>query len=384
MGPSIFVIWKAALLKKRILIYTPPPVETACLAVYNICLMATIPFGTAISPQNKPNERLQPLFCVGIHDMDHMQAITGGYVACTTDKIFMFKPQLYDVLIDLSASTSKTSYSTSTLAHPKIQETRDIQGDIVLQDAGPHLIDNRRYFVLLQQLGRFRRQQEWLQRRLCAEAALSGASDVRMESSTQELNASALYTDGLTPEGGFNMSDTLRKMITGGWWWWYGDDDSDAEPEEYESLITRATQVQAMESDPQQGQDPRPSSTRLQDLQAQSSGTPDMEAIRFFHNLTRAILSDLARLISFRTTAAIFEDRGPPSQSLDGYETSWIEITKDDIQELGLDPGRDAQFIRALGRLYFDADIRQRNSTFSLWCQGVARLALSSCNTCCG
>lgn len=32
MGPSIFVLWKAALLKKRILIYTPPPVETACLA----------------------------------------------------------------------------------------------------------------------------------------------------------------------------------------------------------------------------------------------------------------------------------------------------------------------------------------------------------------
>ncbi|KAF9931796.1 hypothetical protein BGZ67_005102 [Mortierella alpina] len=247
--------------------------------IYNICLMATIPFGTAISPQNKPNDRLQPLFCVGIHDVDHMRAMTGGYVACTTDKIFMFKPQLYDVLIDLSASPSKISYSTSKLAHPKIQETRDIKGEIVLQDVGPHLVDHRRYFALLQQLGRFRRQQEWLQRRLCVEAALSGASDVRMESSTQDLDTSVLYTDGFVPEGGLNMSDTLRKMITGGWWWWYGDDDSDAEPEEHESLIPRATQVQGLESEPQ-GQYPRLSSTRLQELQAQSYGTTDMEAIR--------------------------------------------------------------------------------------------------------
>ncbi|KAF9571761.1 hypothetical protein EC968_000207 [Mortierella alpina] len=241
--------------------------------------MATIPFGATVPPQNKPNDRLQPLFCVGIHDIEHMKAITGGYVACTTDKIFMFKPQLYDILIDLSASPSKLSYSTSKVARPKIQETRDIEGDIVLLDVGPHLVDNRRYFALLQQLGRFRRQQEWLQRRLCVEAALSGTSDARMESSTQDLSASALYTEGFVPEGGLNMSDTLRKMITGGWWWWYGDGDSDADPEEYESLIPRATQVQGLESE-LQGQDSTLSSTRLQDLQAQSSGTPDMEAIR--------------------------------------------------------------------------------------------------------
>lgn len=191
----------------------------------------------------------------------------------------MFKPQLYDVLVDLSASTSKVSYSTSKLAHPKIQETRDVKGDFVLQDVHPHLVDNRRYFALLQQLGRFRRQQEWLQRRLCIEAALSEAIDVRIESSTQDLDASALRTEGFVREGGLNMSDTLRKMITGGWWWWYGDGDSEAEPEEYESLIPRATQIQGLESE-LQGQDASLSSTRLQDLQAQSSGTPDMEAIR--------------------------------------------------------------------------------------------------------
>lgn len=32
MGPAIFILWKAALLRKRILIYTPPPVESTCLA----------------------------------------------------------------------------------------------------------------------------------------------------------------------------------------------------------------------------------------------------------------------------------------------------------------------------------------------------------------
>ena len=29
-GPTIFLLWKAALLKKRILFYSPPPVEEAC------------------------------------------------------------------------------------------------------------------------------------------------------------------------------------------------------------------------------------------------------------------------------------------------------------------------------------------------------------------
>jgi hypothetical protein len=29
-GPTIFLLWKAALLKKRILFYSPPPVEESC------------------------------------------------------------------------------------------------------------------------------------------------------------------------------------------------------------------------------------------------------------------------------------------------------------------------------------------------------------------
>jgi len=50
--------------------------------VYNICLMATIPFEVASISQHKSTDRMQPLFCVGIHDIDHMSTLRSGYVAC--------------------------------------------------------------------------------------------------------------------------------------------------------------------------------------------------------------------------------------------------------------------------------------------------------------
>lgn len=44
--------------------------------------MATIPSGELPLAQSRSNERLQPLFCVGIHDIDHMSSLRGGFVAC--------------------------------------------------------------------------------------------------------------------------------------------------------------------------------------------------------------------------------------------------------------------------------------------------------------
>ncbi|KAI8604737.1 hypothetical protein EDD21DRAFT_193702 [Dissophora ornata] len=374
MGPSVYSLWKAALLKKRILIYTPLPIEAACLSVYNICLMATIPSGATSIPPGRSSERIQPLFCVGIYDIDHMSDIRGGYVACTTDKLFLSKPQLYDVLVDLSAASN-----------PRIQHTRRTLQGYEGEDFHPNAMDNRRYFTLLQQLGKYRRRQEWMQRRLYAEAASSGIVDEDEESgepvSMERPEISKASDSVMHPTAtGFNMSDTLGKMLTGGWWWWYGGDDNDAESEDFEPLIPRGT-IQNEEHESPDGDRPL-SGARLQVLQTQTSSSSDTEAIRFFHNLTSTLLSELGRLIYFKATAAIFEDVEPLTARADESGSSrQVEISKQDMRQLGLDPCKDSGFVDELGRLYFGSGVRLQDSGLVNWCRSLCSCGCGS--SCC-
>ncbi|KAI7830472.1 hypothetical protein BC939DRAFT_499596 [Gamsiella multidivaricata] len=377
LGPSIYILWKAALLRKRILIYTPPPIESACLFVYNVCLMATVPFGTSVISQSKSNEKIQPLFCVGIHDIDHMEALRGGYVACTTDKLFLFKSQLYDVLVDLSAPTTKAIYATPSSAHPLIQIVKSTGKGLEQTECHPNAADNRRYFILLQELGRFRRRQEWMQRRLYAEAASSGSyTDPGETEDASELHEPELPTIDSTagmPVSGFNMSDTLRKMLTGGWWWWYGGEDS--EEDGLESLLPRAT-VPEQEHESQDENGPL-SGARLQVIHTQASGSSDTEAIRFFHNLTSILFMDLGQLIAFKETAAIFEEA--ESVSIIAEEDASrrpVEISRQDMRQLGLDPFKDCDFVHELGRLYFGSEVQLDDSGFSVWCCNLSSCCL--------
>ncbi|KAF9918837.1 hypothetical protein BX616_005215 [Lobosporangium transversale] len=372
MGPAIYTIWKAALTRKRILICTKTPIEPSCLFVYNICLMATIPPGAISYSQTKFTERMQPLFCVGLHDIDNMQNIQGGYVACTTDKLFLFKPQLYDVLVDLSSTNYKSAYPRICIVNETLRENE-------LEECCPNAIDKRRYFSMLQQLNRFRRRQEWMQRHLCTEAASTEAYEENEELS--ELSSTDMQTiecERSSSKGGFNMSDTLRKMVTGGWWWWYGGDGT--EDDSLEPLIT--TPTSQADSEHLSGDRDRPlSGACLQVLQTRTCGSADTEAIRFFHNLTSTLLSDLGRLISFKTTAAIFDDDDdePLSPDLENEISNRpIEISIQDLRQLGLDPYKDHEFVLELGRIYFGTRLQVQHSDWNLWCCRVTSCCSAS------
>ncbi|KAE8613281.1 hypothetical protein XENTR_v10007653 [Xenopus tropicalis] len=94
-GEQIFVLWKFALLRKRILIFSPPPVGVVCYRVYCCCCLAnvTLPGIGATAPESKP------FFYVSVADIQTLDA-EGSYVACTTEKIFEQKQDLYDVYVD--------------------------------------------------------------------------------------------------------------------------------------------------------------------------------------------------------------------------------------------------------------------------------------------
>uniref|UniRef100_A0A8C5R9J6 DENN domain-containing protein 11 n=1 Tax=Laticauda laticaudata TaxID=8630 RepID=A0A8C5R9J6_LATLA len=94
-GEQILTLWKFALLRKRILIFSPPPVGVVCYRVYCCCCLANVSLpgigGTV--PESKP------FFYVNVADIEMLETEI-AYVACTTEKIFEEKQDLYDVYVD--------------------------------------------------------------------------------------------------------------------------------------------------------------------------------------------------------------------------------------------------------------------------------------------
>ncbi|GCB80141.1 hypothetical protein scyTo_0018022 [Scyliorhinus torazame] len=93
-GEQIMVLWKFALLRKRILIFSPPPVGVVCYRVYCCCCLANVSLpGIGGSPESKP------YFYISVADIETLETEV-SYVACTTEKIFEEKKDLYDVYVD--------------------------------------------------------------------------------------------------------------------------------------------------------------------------------------------------------------------------------------------------------------------------------------------
>ncbi|XP_053283147.1 DENN domain-containing protein 11 [Pleuronectes platessa] len=94
-GEQIMVLWKFALLRKRLLLFSPPPVGVVCYRVYCLCCLANVSLpGVGVSVPE-----LRPFFYINIADIPTLETEM-SYVACTTEKIFEEKKELYDVYID--------------------------------------------------------------------------------------------------------------------------------------------------------------------------------------------------------------------------------------------------------------------------------------------
>ncbi|XP_072772155.1 DENN domain-containing protein 11-like isoform X2 [Nerophis lumbriciformis] len=94
-GEQIMVLWKLALLRRRILIFSPPPVGVVCYRVYCCCCLANVSIpgvGVAVP-------ELRPFFYVNVADIGALENEL-SYVACTTEKILEEKRDLYDVYVD--------------------------------------------------------------------------------------------------------------------------------------------------------------------------------------------------------------------------------------------------------------------------------------------
>ncbi|XP_041113051.1 DENN domain-containing protein 11-like [Polyodon spathula] len=94
-GEQIIVLWKFALLRKRILMFSPPPVGVVCYRVYGCCCLANVSLpGIGVSVPE-----FRPFFYINVADIEVLETEV-SYVACTTEKIFEEKKGLYDVYVD--------------------------------------------------------------------------------------------------------------------------------------------------------------------------------------------------------------------------------------------------------------------------------------------
>ncbi|KAJ7641307.1 hypothetical protein FB45DRAFT_354788 [Roridomyces roridus] len=116
LGPSSLTLYKHVVGRRRILIYTLPPVEAASILCQVAADMAyeqqveyTTPSAASSPPlRGKCKEGISVLGMVTLNDLDRLQTEGNsgrGWVACTTDAIFLEKPSCYDLLIDLTTST---------------------------------------------------------------------------------------------------------------------------------------------------------------------------------------------------------------------------------------------------------------------------------------
>jgi hypothetical protein len=122
-GPLIFPLYRASLLRKRILIVTEAPVQTSCDYVYALALLSSLP--QSLSPffneDGAPPLRPRPIFNVGIHDIPFLSTNSdtfSSWIACTTDNVLATKTDLFDILVTLPTTHSP---HVPQKAFPKIE-----------------------------------------------------------------------------------------------------------------------------------------------------------------------------------------------------------------------------------------------------------------------
>ncbi|EEH08518.1 conserved hypothetical protein [Histoplasma capsulatum G186AR] len=132
-GPLVFQLYRAALLRKRILLVGEAPVEESCNFVYDLALLSSLPQSLLplLPATASAALRPRPLFSIGIHDMPYIASLSypavsdpdSCWIACTTDRVLSLKPELYDVLVNLPPAYSKhapvKTYPAITLTAPR-------------------------------------------------------------------------------------------------------------------------------------------------------------------------------------------------------------------------------------------------------------------------
>ncbi|KAL8675583.1 MAG: hypothetical protein Q9168_000095 [Polycauliona sp. 1 TL-2023] len=379
-GPLVFPLYKAALLRKRVLLLGHAPVELACHFVYNISILSTLPSALHnLLPLSPLPTRLHPLFSVGVHDIPNLTngsrnsapqenfASDGpgyGWVACTTDGIISTKDRLYDILVTLPSPSSIDHENQTNKTWPKVQGKNGVSIKATQRDA-------RRYRVLQHNLNNYNSLSS---RPPSSQLPAVGqyTDSPRPEDDSAPLlqmpSLPHLPTDPNPPSPEPDQTDILEAQSWSAlayssfmWWASAGETRTDREEEaEHDaSLLANLDSPQQEITSPGMNRGKRSTSG----LEGEGGRVGlEMAVIGYFHRLTVVILRTLSDVVDAANDDDDDDDNDDDERgSLDGgsrisgREEPVVVVEVDDMTRMGLDiwSESDKVFVQELVDFYW-------------------------------
>ncbi|MCJ1285234.1 hypothetical protein MMC26_004574 [Xylographa opegraphella] len=364
-GPLVYPLYKAALMRKRILMITQAPVELSCDFVYDVSILSNIPSSVAgLLPLEPLPTRLRPLFSVGVHDIDTLtesyrlsqlpkdELAVGdlgyGWVACTTDNVLGAKSSLYDVLVTIPPSYSKQAQEK---VWPKLQNAKGAEMKASQRDL-------RRYRTLKQELRRNRSRSRAAspfnprQRSECDDDEDDRTTLLPIENSQETFDDASSTRDERLIEP---LSWSALAYSSFMWWASAGEKRADLEEEsEHDALLfgEYSDYSGSASARPRSRRRSSPGPNLMQALMTDGSpATPEMGIIAYFHRLTALILGVLAHLVD-AGDAGIESDGGAEGN---GHTGDVVFVGSEDMTRMGLDVWSegDRRFVEELLDFYW-------------------------------
>ncbi|KAI9789554.1 MAG: hypothetical protein M1816_005961 [Peltula sp. TS41687] len=357
-GPLLFPLYRAALLRKRILFVGQAPIEQACNFVYDLSVLSSIPslVNNVLADENPA--RLRSLFAIGVHDISFLEEIaqidstkqlrhTSGYhsssgslqgwVACTTDTVLATKRSLYDMVVYLPRDAEQRDQKV----WPKIETCTGAEIRATQRDS-------RRYNTLMKGLlsskGNSRRDGTGL-----LGQGTDGQYDDLAAPAIPDSARDYSTVDEMPVEP---MSWSALGYSSFMWWASAGEQqaDFDSETAADETLMEGLESIDsrnltAAGSNEQEALDGRSTDPH--------SALPALPLIVYFRRLTSTMLSTVSEIIDSANDeeeeeTAIYEEQ-------QGRE---LKLNVSDISRLGLDvwSSGDVLFVKEFVAQYFDRE----------------------------
>ncbi|KAL4909811.1 hypothetical protein BDW74DRAFT_44270 [Aspergillus multicolor] len=289
-GPLIFPLYRAALLRRRVLFMAEAPVQIPCNYVYDLSLLASVPNSLLplLPSDSLPSLRPRALFNVGVYDIPYLSSFIEGsaeperdsaWIACSTDSVLSLKPELFDILVTLSPSHAKDAadkaYPTITVSTSPVDKKQPPRTELKATQR-----DARRYTTLRKGLRRVFKDE-----------------DANLEDSGADDNSDAASTFSSSPI--VEPLSWTRLAYTSFIWWASAGEKRDGfseEEEEEHEIEQDARLLASLDNLPE----PPSGSIRRRNMQPEQTPTqpPEIALIAYFRQLTTQIFATLSDVIA--------------------------------------------------------------------------------------
>ena len=334
------------------------------MIVYDISVLSSIPSSVSeLLPLDPLPFRLQPLFSIGVHDIESLSRDVShktdatdetsdqypeyGWIACTTDDVLAMKTKLYDVLVNLPPPYTKQAREK---IWPRISSVTKVEIKASQRDL-------RRYRTLRQGLKKSRNRSR----------ATTPYDPESQHNEAEDDGTTLLPKLRNTQETFDDASSTIdEKMIEPSSWsslayssfmWWAsaGEKREDIEEEVEHDSALFCDLNDCSDATPGRPTSRRRSSSNAK-LEAGMVGgdlphLQEMAIIAYFHRLTTLIMRSLAEIVEAWDAPA-----GDEGESREGdVDDEILLIRSEDMTRMGLDAlsESDRKFVQELIELYW-------------------------------